>query len=96
MMKFSRAISQVKWLSGEKTNASQTSTLRTRTEMVFKILVFSPLNHLTRLIARENFIILICQESNKSQSYFNVTKFLEEFTQIIDFIRWQFLSLLEI
>jgi hypothetical protein len=29
----------------------------TRTEMVFETLVFSPLNHLTRLIARENFII---------------------------------------
>jgi len=26
--------------------------------MVFETLVFSPLNHLTRLIARENFIIL--------------------------------------
>jgi hypothetical protein len=37
--------------------ASQTSTLRTRTEMVFKTLVFSPLNHLTQLTARENFII---------------------------------------
>jgi hypothetical protein len=36
---------------------NQTSTLRTRTEMVFETLVFSPLNHLTRLIARENFII---------------------------------------
>jgi hypothetical protein len=27
--------------------------------MVFETLVFSPLNHLTRLIARENFIIII-------------------------------------
>jgi hypothetical protein len=35
---------------------NQTSTLRTRTEMVFETLVFSPLNHLTRLTARENFI----------------------------------------
>jgi len=59
MMKFSRAISRVKWLSGEK-------TLRTRTEMVFETLVFSPLNHLTRLIARKNFIILSRRESNKS------------------------------
>jgi hypothetical protein len=31
--------------------------LRTRTEMVFKTLVFSPLNHLTWLIAQKNFII---------------------------------------
>jgi len=31
----------------------QTSTLRTRTEMVFKTMVCSPLNHLTRLRARE-------------------------------------------
>jgi len=34
--------------------------------MVFEMLVFSPLNHLTRLIARENFIILSPQESIKS------------------------------
>jgi hypothetical protein len=87
MMKFFRAISRVKWLSGEQTNVSktisvlvlrvlvwkwlsdngcQTSTLRTRTEMVFETLVCSPLNHLTRLIARENFIILSRRESNKS------------------------------
>jgi hypothetical protein len=45
----------------------QTSTLRTRTEMVFETLVCSPLNHLTRLIARENFIILSRRKSNKSQ-----------------------------
>jgi hypothetical protein len=42
------------------------NTLRTRTEMVFETLVFSPFNHLTRLIARENFIILSHRESNKS------------------------------
>jgi hypothetical protein len=54
MMKFSWAISRVKWLSGEKTNVSK--TLRTRTEMTFET-VFTPLNHLARLIARENFII---------------------------------------
>jgi hypothetical protein len=35
--------------------------------MVFKTLVFSPLNRLTRLIAQENFIILSRWESNKSQ-----------------------------
>jgi hypothetical protein len=40
--------------------------MRTRTEMVFETLVFSPLNHLTLLIARENFIILSRRESNKS------------------------------
>jgi hypothetical protein len=48
MMKLSWAISQVKWLSSEKT--------KTRTDMVFEMLVFSPLNHLTWLIAQENFI----------------------------------------
>jgi hypothetical protein len=36
--------------------------------MVFETLVFSPLNHLTRLIAQENFIILSRRESNKSQA----------------------------
>jgi len=30
--------------------------------------VFSPLNHLTRLIARENFVLLSRRESSKSQS----------------------------
>jgi hypothetical protein len=60
-MKFSRAISRVKWLSGEKTNVSKTiSGLVLRVlVMVFETLVFSPLNHLTRLTARENFIILV-------------------------------------
>jgi hypothetical protein len=57
-MMFSRSISRVKWLSGEQ---------GTRTKMVFETLVCSPLNHLTRLIARENFIILSLRESNKSQ-----------------------------
>jgi len=34
--------------------------------MVFETLVFSPLKHLTRLMAREKFIILSNRESNKS------------------------------
>jgi hypothetical protein len=68
MMKFSQAISRVKWLSVEKTNVSKTiSVLILWTEMVFKMLVFSPLNHLTWLIAQENFIVASRQESNKSQ-----------------------------
>jgi hypothetical protein len=33
------------------------STLRMRTEMVLETLVSSPFNHLTRLMAREDFII---------------------------------------
>jgi hypothetical protein len=37
---------------------NQTSTLRTRTEVVFETLVFPPLNQLTRLIARGHFIIV--------------------------------------
>jgi len=32
-----------------------TSTLRTRTEMLFETLVSSPFKQLTRLVARENF-----------------------------------------
>jgi hypothetical protein len=35
------------------------SILRTRTEMVIETLVFSPFNHLTRLVAREDFIIYV-------------------------------------
>jgi hypothetical protein len=34
--------------------------------MVFEMLAFSPLNHLTQLIARENLIILSHRESDKS------------------------------
>jgi hypothetical protein len=77
MMKFSRAISWVKWLSGEKSDVSKTISvlvlralvwLRTRTEMVFETLVFLPLNHLIRPIARENFILLSRRESSKSQT----------------------------
>jgi hypothetical protein len=37
--------------------------------MVFETLVFSPLKHLIRLIARENLIILSRRESNKSHMY---------------------------
>jgi len=40
------------------------TTLRMRTEMVFETLVFTKLNHLTRLIAQENFIksLLFCMD----------------------------------
>jgi hypothetical protein len=55
-MKFSRALSRVKWLSGEKTNVSK--VISALVLVVFETLVFSPLNHLTQLIAQENFIKL--------------------------------------
>jgi hypothetical protein len=54
------------------------STLRTRTEMVLETLVFSPFNHLTRLVAREDFIIHSRRESSRSytiQSMQNCHKF---------------------
>jgi len=64
-MKFSWVISQVKWLNSEKNQHFEDhlcphlqgaddihiSTLRMRTEMVFKMLVFSSFSHLTWLIA---------------------------------------------
>jgi hypothetical protein len=46
--------------------------------MVFETLVFSPLNHLTRLIARENFIIFSRRESNK----FHLMHFLQRSTHL--------------
>jgi hypothetical protein len=60
-MKFSWTVSWVKCLNGEKNNISGIwfSTLKARTEMVFETLVFSLFNHLTQLIAQENFIILL-------------------------------------
>jgi hypothetical protein len=47
-------------------NCSHISTLRTRTEIVLETLVSSPFNHLTRLVARENFIIFSRRESSRS------------------------------
>jgi hypothetical protein len=55
LMKFSRAISRVKWLSGEQTNVSKTISV-----LVLRVLVW--------LTARENFIILSRRESNKSHT----------------------------
>jgi hypothetical protein len=51
-IKSSRATSRVKWLNGEKTNVSRTT------------LVFSPFNHLTQLVAREDFIVHSRRESS--------------------------------
>jgi hypothetical protein len=57
-MKFFQAISWVKWLDGEETNILKTISVLalrvliwTRTEIVFKTMVFSPSSHLTQLIA---------------------------------------------
>jgi hypothetical protein len=44
-------------------NSSHFSTLRMRMEMVLKMLVFSPFNHLTWLVAREDFIRLLLPEN---------------------------------
>jgi hypothetical protein len=58
----------------KKTNVSRTisvlvlrdfSTLRTRTEIVLETLVFSSFNHVTRLVAREDFIILSRRKSSR-------------------------------
>jgi hypothetical protein len=72
IIKSSRASSRVKWLNGEKNQSFEdhlrtevagvpirVSTLRTRMEMVLDTLVFSPFNHLMRLVDRENFIIRV-------------------------------------
>jgi hypothetical protein len=64
IMKFSQAISQVRWFSFVETNVSKTiSVLVLR---VVEKLVSTKLNHLTQLIAQENFIILTRWESIKS------------------------------
>jgi hypothetical protein len=49
-------------------NSSHFSTLRTRTEMVLETLIFSPFNHLTRLVARQNFITAMICSRNKWKS----------------------------
>jgi hypothetical protein len=43
--------------------------LRTGTEMVLETLVFSPFNHLTWLVAREDFIIHSHHESSTSYNF---------------------------
>jgi hypothetical protein len=79
VMKFSRAISRVRWFSFVETDVSKTISvlllrvvelMRTRTKMVFETFVSTKLNHLTLMITRENFIILTRRESIKS--YFKI------------------------
>jgi hypothetical protein len=60
-MRFSRAISWVKWLIGKKANVSKTISV-----LVLRVLVFSPFKHLTRLITWENFITVRRRESDRS------------------------------
>jgi hypothetical protein len=62
IMKFSHAVSRVKWLNSEKTNVLKIIS-------VLVLRVFSPFNHLTWLTAQENFIILSRWESNRSHNY---------------------------
>jgi hypothetical protein len=65
IIKSSTATSRVNWLNGEKSSVlvlralQYFSTLRTRTKMVLEMLVFSPFSQLTRLVAREDFIIIL-------------------------------------
>jgi len=67
-----RAVSRVKRLNGERTNASKSISV-----LVLRVLIWihmdrnglqnpPPFNHLTRLIAQENFIILSRQKSSRS------------------------------
>jgi hypothetical protein len=60
------------YIYGIDGNSNHFSTLRTRTEKVLETLVFSPFNHLTRLVAREDFIIHCRRESFRSYITFNV------------------------
>jgi hypothetical protein len=68
--KFSQAISQFKWLNGEKNNVLKAISVLVlkvlRTEMIFGTLVFSLFDHLTWLTALLNFIILSLWESTRS------------------------------
>jgi hypothetical protein len=73
IIKSSQATSIVRWLSEEKANILRTishiGNLKTRTEMAF-----SSLNHLIRLVAREDFIIRCRHESYKSYELLNLLK----------------------
>jgi hypothetical protein len=66
IMKFSRATSRVRWLKDEKTNVSRTISALVLRALMWHVsciparapgAFFSPFNRLTRLLARENFII---------------------------------------
>jgi hypothetical protein len=89
-MKFSRAISRVKLLSGEKPNVSKTISVPVlRVQGTIRLVpwergqrwsskrwVFHRSTHLTRLIARKNFIILSRRESNKSHYRLTFSRYL--------------------
>jgi hypothetical protein len=59
IIKSSRATSRVKCLNDENISVSKTIS-------VLETLVFSPLNHLTRLVARKDFIVHSRRESSRS------------------------------
>jgi hypothetical protein len=73
-IKSSRATSRVKWLNGEKNNVSRTIFVLVLVLKVLKWLVFSPFNHLTRLVAREDFIVRSRRESCRSYEIWRVYK----------------------
>jgi hypothetical protein len=59
-----------RYIYGTDENSSHFSTLRMRTEMVLEMLVFSPFNHLMRLVDQEDFIIHSHRESSRSYMIF--------------------------
>jgi hypothetical protein len=63
MMKFSWAISQVKWLSSEQTNVSKTISV-----LVLRVLVWSWNTEVDLLIHCGSMLIIIYDESNLSIS----------------------------
>jgi hypothetical protein len=66
IIKYSRAISRVKWFKHEEINVSRSISVLVLSVLDFRTLrTTSCLNHLTRLIAREDFII---HEDVKSRS----------------------------
>jgi hypothetical protein len=60
MIKFSRVISRVKWLSGEKTNVSKTSSVLVLRALVLKVTPLFPFtihfNHYNKTISIQSLI----------------------------------------
>jgi hypothetical protein len=91
-LKYARATSRVRWLNGE-TKVSRTISVLVimlmRTEMVLETLVYSPFNHLTRLLVREYFIEFSLRESFKLYISITWRPFLAESMNTINVILYR-------
>ena len=63
-LKYSRASNSVMWFNGEET-IFLINSLMTKTEKVFEMLLYSPFNHMTQLLAQKYFFELLTHFENE-------------------------------